>query len=48
MFATAILKLPELPSDPKDGRIYDLNPLYSKGFDFVYDAGNGVQDVAVK
>jgi hypothetical protein len=25
MFATAILKLPELPPDPKDGRIYDLN-----------------------
>jgi hypothetical protein len=38
----------ELPPDPKDGRIYDLNPLCSKGFDFVYDAGNGVQDVAVK
>ena len=27
MFATAILKLPELPPDPKDGRVYDLNPL---------------------
>jgi hypothetical protein len=48
MFATGILKLPELPPDLKDGRIYDLNPLCSKGFDFVYDAGNGVQDVAVK
>ena len=48
MFATAILKLPELPPDPNDGRIYDLNPLRQKGFDFVYDAGSGIQDVAVK
>jgi hypothetical protein len=48
MFATAILKLPELPSDPKDERVYDLNPLRQKGFDFVYDAGSGIQDVAVK
>jgi hypothetical protein len=48
MFATAILKISELPPDPKDGRIYDLNPLCRKGFDFVYDAGSGIQDVAVK
>ena len=48
MFATAILKLPELPPDPKDGRVYDLNPLRQKSFDFIYDAGSGIQDVAVK
>jgi hypothetical protein len=48
MFATAILKLPELPPDPKDGRIYDLNPLSLKSFDFVFDAGSGIQQVAVK
>lgn len=48
MFATAILKLPELPPDPKDERIYDLNPLCQKGFDFVYDTDSGIQDVAVK
>jgi hypothetical protein len=48
MFATAILKLPELPPDPKDGRTYDLNQLRQKNFDFVYDAGSGIQDVAVK
>jgi hypothetical protein len=48
MFATAILKLPELPPDPKDGRIYDLNPLCQKGFDFVHDVGSGIQGVAVK
>jgi hypothetical protein len=48
MFATAILKLPELPPDPNDERVYDLNPLRQKGFDFVYDAGSGIQDVSVK
>jgi len=34
MFATAILKIDELPPDPKDERIYDLAPLLQKGFDF--------------
>jgi hypothetical protein len=48
MFATAILKLPELPPDPKDGRVYDLNPLRQKDFGFVLDAGSGIQDVIVK
>jgi hypothetical protein len=48
MFATAILKLPELPPDPKDGRIYDLNPLRQKSFNFVFDAGSGIQDATVK
>ena len=48
MFATAILKLPELPPDPKDGRIYDLNPLRQKSFDFTYDVGSGIQDVVVR
>jgi hypothetical protein len=37
-----------LPPDPKDERIYDLNPLCQKGFDFVFDVGSGIQDVAVK
>jgi hypothetical protein len=48
MFATAILKLPGLPPDPKDGRVYDLNPLRQKSFDFVYDVGSGIQSVVVK
>ena len=48
MFATTILKLPELPPDPKDGRVYDLNPLRQKSFDFVFDVGSGIQDVRVK
>lgn len=48
LFATAILKLPELPPDPKDGRVYNLNPMVKKGFDFVYGAGSGIQGVVVK
>jgi hypothetical protein len=48
MFATAILKLDELPPDPKDGRVYDLNPLRQKSFPFVYDVGSGIQEVVVK
>jgi hypothetical protein len=37
MFATTILDLPELPPDPGDTRIYDLNPLRERGFQFLYD-----------
>jgi hypothetical protein len=48
MFATAILKLPELPPDPRDERVYDLNPLRQKGFDFVFDVVSGIQYVAVR
>ena len=48
MFATAILKLDELPPDPKDERVYDLNPLRQKGFDFIFDIGSGIENVAVK
>src|SRR5262249_16960475 len=43
-----ILKLPELPTDPKDERVYDLNPLRHKGFEFVYGAESGIQEVGVK
>lgn len=48
MFATAILKLAQLPPDPRDGRVYDLNPLRQKGFDFVFEVGNGIENVTVK
>lgn len=48
MFATAILKLDELPPDPKDERVYDLNPLGQKRFDFTYAVGSGIENVAVK
>jgi hypothetical protein len=48
MFATAILSLPELPPDPGDSRIYDLNPLRGRAFQFIYEPKSGIQSVAVK
>ena len=48
MFATAILKLRELPPDPKDARVYDLAPLLQKSFDFIPTVGSGIGDVTVK
>jgi hypothetical protein len=48
MFATAILKLSALPPDAKDDRVYDLNPLRERGFQFVYDSASGIENVAVK
>jgi hypothetical protein len=48
MFATAILNLPVLPTDPEDERVYDLNPLRERGFQFVYDEASGIERVALK
>jgi hypothetical protein len=48
MFAQAILKLDGLPPDPKDERVYDLTPLLQKDFNFIYDAGSGIERVTVK
>ncbi|MGE0484831.1 MAG: hypothetical protein AB7Q81_11885 [Gammaproteobacteria bacterium] len=47
MFATTLLKLSELPPDPKDARVYDLNPLRQRSFEFVFDTSSGVEDVRV-
>ncbi|MBI3481346.1 MAG: hypothetical protein HY016_13500 [Nitrosomonadales bacterium] len=48
MFATAILKLDELPPDPKDARVYDLAPLLQKSFEFIPAVGSGIEKVVVK
>lgn len=48
MFATAILKLPELPPDPKDKRVYDLGPMSQKSFQFTPTVGSGIEKVLVK
>lgn len=48
MFATEILKLAELPPDPTDERVYDLNPLRARGFQFIYGPESGIQSVVVK
>jgi hypothetical protein len=47
IFADAILKA-ELGSDEKDERVYELNPLRSRQFQFVYGPESGIADVAVK
>lgn len=46
-FAEAILGFDELEPMQDDHRIYDLNPLLSTDFDFVYPANSGIQDVRV-
>jgi hypothetical protein len=48
MFAQAILKIDELPPDPKDDRVYDLAPLAQPGFQFAPPVGSGVGTVVVK
>jgi hypothetical protein len=48
VFAQTILKLDGLPPDPKDERVYDLNPLLQKGFNFNYDVGSGIERVTVR
>ena len=48
MFANAILKLEELPPNPKDARIFDLSPLAKKDFDFNKPLGSGIESVKVK
>lgn len=45
MFAQAILKLDKLPPDPKDERVYDLDPLKSKGFEFHCQPASGIEKV---
>ena len=48
LFATLILKLDEAPENPKDRRIYDLNPLRQRGYPFVYAPDSGIEGVAIK
>ena len=48
MFATAILKLRELPPNPEDARVYDLAPLLNRGFEFTPDPDSGIEEVLVK
>jgi hypothetical protein len=47
IFAGAILEI-KLGPDKKDDRVYDLNPLRSRHFEFIYEPESGITDVAVK
>jgi len=48
MFATAILKLEEVPPDPKDERVYDLDQLRQPDFGFTYELGSGIESIGIK
>jgi len=48
IFASAILKLDELPTDPEDERVYDLAPLADRFFAFVRPFDSGIEFVAVR
>ena len=48
MFAKAILKLDRLPDRPTDTRVYNLDPLLRRGFEFVYGPGSDIEAVAVR
>lgn len=48
IFANAILKQETLSLDPKDQRVYDLDPLRQKNFSFSHALGSGIKSVAVK
>lgn len=48
MFATEILKLKELPPNPGDLRVYDLNRLLEPGFSFVYPPDGFIERVAIR
>lgn len=48
LFATVILKLKELPPDPKDKRVYDLGKFSQKNFSFVFSPASGIKNVEVR
>jgi hypothetical protein len=48
IFARHILRLDSLPPDPKDERIYDLDALRRRDFQFVYAPDSGIQSVVVR
>jgi hypothetical protein len=47
IFARVVLQR-ELGDPAKDERVYELNKLKRRDFNFVYDSGSGIQDVRVK
>lgn len=48
MFATEILNMEQLPPDPKDERVYDLDQLRQPDFSFTYEPGSGIESIRVK
>ena len=48
MFGIEILKLGELPPNPGDLRVYDLNRFLEPGFSFVYPSDGFIEKVAIR
>lgn len=48
LFAKHILKLDKLPPNPRDGKVYDLNPLKRREFQFVRPPDSGIDSVRVR
>lgn len=48
LFVRAILKVDVLPPEEKNARVYDLNPLAKKDFEFKYPPASGIQKVAIR
>ena len=48
IFARIILKLDELPPNPRDERIYDLNRLKRRDFAFVWSPDSGIESAHVR
>ena len=48
IFARNVLKLEKLPPAGKDERVYDLNPLKRRKFQFVRSADSGIESVRVR
>jgi hypothetical protein len=47
LFAKFVLGVDQLGDDTRDERVYDLDPLLSRTFTFVYDPTSGIQDVRI-
>jgi hypothetical protein len=48
IFAAEILKTPNLPPAPRDERVYDLNPLRDRRFEFQTDESSGILDIRLR
>ena len=47
IFSIAILKQDQLPPNPEDNRVYDLEPLRDRRFKFSYDLDSGIEKVVL-
>jgi hypothetical protein len=47
LFAKFVLGVDHLGDDARDERVYDLDPLLSRAFTFVFDSASGIQDVRI-